>query len=322
MADKATKLKTLGMNVDESFLVQFILNSLPSQFGPFKIHYNTNKDKWDLNELTSLASTHVKNNMQGFLSIRKPKEHERFIIMGNRLKEKVISMGTYHLRLETGYCLSFGSGKLSIFYDSIKIGSGILCDGLYGYVYLIHEKSQAIDTLEVYINEVERQLDRKVKIVRSDKGGEFYGRYDRSDPLSFSQAIESNDSEKWYDAMKEELKSMVQNDVWDLIELPNDCKRVGCKWVFKTKRDSKGNIERYKARLVAKDFSQKEGIDYNETFSPVSRKDSLRIVIALVAHYDLELHQMDVKTTFLNGDLDEEIYMEQPEGFIEKGKEN
>ncbi|CAD5178822.1 unnamed protein product, partial [Musa acuminata subsp. malaccensis] len=261
--------------------------------------------------------------MQGFLSIRKPKEHERFIIMGNRLKAKVISMGTYRLRLETGhlmdllgYCISFGSGKLSIFYDSIKVGSGILCD-----VYLIHEKSQAVDTLEVYINEVERQLDRKVKIVRSDRGESDYDIGIKRDPLSFSQAIESNDSEKWYDAMKEELKSMIQNDVWDLVKLPNDCKRVGCKWVFKTKRDSTGNIERYKARLVAKGFSQKEGIDYNETFSPVSKKDSLRIVMALVAHYDLELHQMDMKTTFLNGDLDEEIYMEQPEGFIEKGKE-
>ncbi|CAD5191962.1 unnamed protein product, partial [Musa acuminata subsp. malaccensis] len=311
MADKAAKLKTLGMNVDESFLVQFILNSLPSQFGPFKIHYNTNKDKWDLNELTSMfpsntwwidsgASTHVTNNMQGFLSIRKPKEHERLIIMGNHLKAKVISMGTYR------YCISFGSGKLSIFYDSIKVGSGILCD--------------AIDTLEVYINEVERQLDRKVKIVRSDKGESDYDIGIKRDPLSFSQAIESNDSEKWYDAMKEELKSMVQNDVWDLVELPNDCKRVSCKWVFKTKRDSTGNIERYKARLVAKG-SQKEGIDYNKTFSPVSKKDSLRIIMTLVAHYDLELHQMDVKTAFLNGDLDEEIYMEQPEGFIKKGKE-
>ena len=91
---------------------------------------------------------------------------------------------------------------------------------------------------------------------------------------------------------------------------------------FKTKQDLKGNIERYKARLVAKGFTQKEGIDYKETFSPVSSKDSLRIVMALVAHYDLELHQMDVKTAFLNGDVEETIYMVQPEGFETKGSEH
>jgi transposase InsO family protein len=133
------------------------------------------------------------------------------------------------------------------------------------------------------------------------------------DPVSFSQAIEGNNSVKWIDAMNDELKSMDQNKVWDIVELPKGYKTVGCKWVFKTKRDSKGNIERYKARLVAKGFTQKGGIDYKETFSPVSKKDSLRIIVALVAHYDLELHQMDVKTTFLNGSLEEEVYMDQPE---------
>ncbi|RVW17709.1 Retrovirus-related Pol polyprotein from transposon TNT 1-94 [Vitis vinifera] len=93
-----------------------------------------------------------------------------------------------------------------------------------------------------------------------------------------------------------------------------DCKLVRCKWVFKTKRDAKGNIKQFKARLVVKGFTQKEGIDYRDTFSSVSKKDSLRIIMALVAHFDLELHQMDVKTAFLNGNLDEDIYMEQPEG--------
>ncbi|KAJ0539592.1 putative RNA-directed DNA polymerase [Helianthus annuus] len=121
--------------------------------------------------------------------------------------------------------------------------------------------------------------------------------------------------------MIDELESMKKNDVWDLVELPNDVKPVGCKWVFKTKLDPNGNVERYKARLVAKGYTQKEGIDYQETFSPVSRKDSLRIVMALVAHFDLELHQMNVKTAFLNGDLDEDVYMKQPEGFKPEGQE-
>jgi Reverse transcriptase (RNA-dependent DNA polymerase) len=122
--------------------------------------------------------------------------------------------------------------------------------------------------------------------------------------------------------MKEEIKSMDQNQVWDLVDLPSGSKKVGCKWIFKIKHDSKGKIERYKTRLVAKGFTQKEVIDFNEIFSPVSKKDSLRIVLALVAHYDLELHQMDVKTTFLNSELEEEVYMDQPEGFSIGGKEH
>src|SRR6185312_10349960 len=115
---------------------------------------------------------------------------------------------------------------------------------------------------------------------------------------------------------------MSTNKVWDLEEIPKGAKTVGCKWVYKTKSDSKGNIERFKARLVAKDFTQREGIDYNETFSPVSSKDSFRIIMALVAHYDLELHLMDVKTAFLNGDLYENVYMAQPESFVAEGKEH
>jgi len=143
-----------------------------------------------------------------------------------------------------------------------------------------------------------------------------------NDPISFSEAINGDNSDKWLDAMKDELKSMAHNDVWDIVELPEGCKRVGCKWVFKTKRDSQGNIEHYKVRLVAKGFTQKDGIDYQETFSLVSKKDSFRIIMALVVHYDLELHQMDVKTAFLNGDLEEDVYMGQPVRFTKEGKEH
>ena len=129
------------------------------------------------------------------------------------------------------------------------------------------------------------------------------------DPINFRQAMESSNAQKWIDAMNEEIKSMKDNDVWDLVPLPEGAKPIGCKWIFKTKRDSKGDVERYKAFLVAKGFTQKEGIDYTETFSRVSLKDSFRTIMALVAHFDLELHQMDVKTMFLNVDIDEMINM-------------
>ena len=89
------------------------------------------------------------------------------------------------------------------------------------------------------------------------------------DPINFRQALGSSKSQEWMDAMKEEIKSMKDNDAWDLVLLPEDVKPIGCKWIFKTKRDSKGDVERYEARLDAKGYTQKEGIDYKETFSPV-----------------------------------------------------
>ncbi|RDY09632.1 hypothetical protein CR513_05973, partial [Mucuna pruriens] len=108
--------------------------------------------------------------------------------------------------------------------------------------------------------------------------------------------------------MKDKMKSMQDNHIWDLVELP--------KGIFKTKKDSKDNIERYKTRLVVKDFTQNENIDYKEIFSPISSKDFFRTIMTLVVHFDLELHQMGVKTTFLNCDIDKTIYMVQLENFV------
>ena len=138
------------------------------------------------------------------------------------------------------------------------------------------------------------------------------------DPINFHQAKLDYDSQQWIDAMNEEYKSMQDNDVWDLVPLPKGVKPICCKWIFKTKRDSKGDVERYKARLVAKGFTQNEGIDFKETFFPVSTKDSFRTVMTLVAYFDIELHQMDVKTTFLNDNIDETIYMVQLENIVSK----
>ncbi|GKB21787.1 retrovirus-related pol polyprotein from transposon TNT 1-94 [Tanacetum coccineum] len=128
--------------------------------------------------------------------------------------------------------------------------------------------------------------------------------------------MNQENSSFWYDAMKEEMESMIKNKVWELVTLPNRVSLVGCKWIYKTKRDSLGDVERYNDRLVSKGFTQREGIDYHETFSPLSKKGPLRIIMELVAHFDLELHQMDVKRAFLNEDLTEDVYMCQPEGFV------
>ena len=136
-----------------------------------------------------------------------------------------------------------------------------------------------------------------------------------NDFITFSHAMNCKESDLWFYVMKDEMNTMATNGVWDLVKLPNGAKTIGCKRVYKIMKDSLGNIERYKARLVAKGFTQKEEIDYKETIYPVSKKDSLRIILALVAHFDFELQQMDVKTTFLNGELEEEVYMKQPEGF-------
>ena len=111
----------------------------------------------------------------------------------------------------------------------------------------------------------------------------------------------------------------MQNHTWELVDLPPGSKPLGYKWIFKKKMKANGSIDKYKARLVIKGYKQKEGLDYFDTYSPVTRISSIRMLIAIAVIHNLEIHQMDVKTAFLNGDLDEEIYMKQPEWFIVPG---
>ena len=136
-------------------------------------------------------------------------------------------------------------------------------------------------------------------------------------PTTFKSAMESSDAMKWKEACNSEYDSLRKIDTWDIVPLPKGRKAIGSRWVFRVKETQDGEIERYKARLVAKGFSQKYGVDYEETYAPVAKFTSIRIVLSLAAKYTLKLHQMDVKTAFLNGGLDEDIYMAQPDGYVD-----
>jgi hypothetical protein len=135
------------------------------------------------------------------------------------------------------------------------------------------------------------------------------------EPATVQQALSSDAAEMWKLAMDEEIASLLANGTWSVEQLPDGVRPIPCKWVFKIKRDAQGNIERYKARLVAKGYQQVAGVDFDEVYAPVSKHSSLRALLGIVAMEDLELHQLDVKTAFLNGVLEEEIWLDQPPGF-------
>nr|GEV37762.1 hypothetical protein [Tanacetum cinerariifolium] len=257
----------------------------------------------------------------------------------------------------------------------------------YGYVYLLKHKHEVFETFKVFQKEVENQIGKTIKSLRSDRGGEYMSQEfldhlkdhgiiahrtlpytpqhndtslnheedgleidepqsdivpirrstgirhapdrmclyiddekhelgDLGEPVNYKAALLDPESEKWLNVMNVEMQSMKDNEVWVLVELPPNGKTVGSKWIFKKKTDMDGVVHTYKARLVAKGYTQTPWIDYEETFSPVADIRAIRILIAISAYYDYEIWQMDVKAAFLNGYLNEKVYMEQPEGFV------
>lgn len=149
-----------------------------------------------------------------------------------------------------------------------------------------------------------------------DKG--FISQVSFEEPQTYEEATSSDQSHEWNAAMEEEIKSLKEHETWRLEPLPIGRRAIKSKWVYKVKRNSSNEKSpRFKARLVAKGYSQRQGIDFFETYAPVVRHESVRAVLAIAAVADLEILQLDDKTAFLHGDLDEEIYMEQPEGFVD-----
>ena len=145
---------------------------------------------------------------------------------------------------------------------------------------------------------------------------------DEIEPKNINEAYSGSNSKQWKEATHSEFESLTKNHTWDLVDLPDGKNVVGCKWIYKIKRNADGDVSRYKARLVAQGYSQVEGMDYEEVFAPVARYNSIRSILAIANELDLDIHQTDVKCAFLHGELDEEIYMEQPEGFIDENHPN
>lgn len=144
---------------------------------------------------------------------------------------------------------------------------------------------------------------------------------EEEEPLTYGEAIRSKNKRKWIAASDEEMDSLEKNETWSLIDRPEGERTIGCKWIYKIKPGIPGGEDkRYKGRVVAKGYSQVEGIDYNEVFSPVVKHVTIRLLLSLVVHQDLELEQLDLKTSFLHGSLDERILMEQPKGYKKGNK--
>ncbi|KAL6321590.1 hypothetical protein AAG906_024591 [Vitis piasezkii] len=140
-----------------------------------------------------------------------------------------------------------------------------------------------------------------------------------ADPTTFEEAVQSS---KWRAAMDLEIEAIERNGTWELTDLPEGVKKIGVKWVFKTKLNENGKVDKCKARLVAKGYAQQHGIDYTEVFAPVARWDTIRMVIALAARNGWSVYQLDVKSAFLHGELNEAVFIEQPQGYEKKGEEH
>ena len=158
--------------------------------------------------------------------------------------------------------------------------------------------------------------------VEKDFGPDYYVFNIEENPQNLKGALTSPNAIFWKEVVNDEMESLISNRTWKLVDLPPSCKPIGCKWVLRKKLKPVGSIDKFKARLVAKAFKQKADLDFFDTFSLIIRITSIILLITIAAIFYLKIHQMDVKTAFLDGDLEEEIYMDQPEGFVETGQES
>ena len=173
----------------------------------------------------------------------------------------------------------------------------------------------------------DEKLIGRPRIIRTGKVGRRTKQYNQQAinavqesptiPCSFTEALNHSESKRWREAMKAEYDALLSMGTWELVDPPNGCQVIGCRWVFSIKRKKDGTVDRFKCLLVAKGCSQKYMVNYYETFAPVVRYSTIRIILAMAAQFDLHLHHVDVTTAYLHGDLNETVFMVQPEGFVD-----
>ncbi|GJT88464.1 retrovirus-related pol polyprotein from transposon TNT 1-94 [Tanacetum coccineum] len=190
----------------------------------------------------------------------------------------------------------------------------------YTWTRFLKNKTEAFDQFKIFSKKIQNQLGCTIVSIRTDHGREFdnevqFGEFcNANEPKNVNEAL---GDESWIVAMQEELNQFIANDVWELVPQPKNMTIIGTKWVFRNKLDENGVVSQNKARLVAQGYNQQEGIDYDETYAPVARLESIRILLAYACALDFKLFQMDVKSAFLNGFINEEVYVAQPPGFID-----
>ncbi|KAK3029763.1 hypothetical protein RJ639_038040 [Escallonia herrerae] len=240
-----------------------------------------------------------------------------------------------------GYILNGMSNMLFDAYHTVKTAKELWNQLERGYITkdaTIEQKEGQREVEKNYENEVEPKRSKRIRIAKIF-GPDFYMYLVEgtrtaihnsipivlnveSDPRTYEEAMKSQDSSFWKKAINEEIDSIMGNGTWKFVDLPSGSKPIGCKWIFKKRLRVDGSIENFKARLVAKGFSQNEGVDYFDTYAPIARIATIRVLIALASIHKLVIQSLDVKTTFLNGELEVEVYMQQPEGFVVRGQEN
>ncbi|GJY21831.1 retrotransposon protein, putative, ty1-copia subclass, partial [Tanacetum coccineum] len=276
------------------------------------------------------CGTHICNTTQGLRASRKLKPGALSLYVGNGQREAVEAIGNFDLSLPSGlsfwdYALETAARILNMVptkkvektpYENkvlVARNAEFLENSL-----INQEASGSLEDLEIIQEEdthpsIDTSLNHEEDDLEMDEPQSDIIPIRTGEPANYKAALLDPESDKWLNAMNVEMQSMKDNEVWILVELPPNGKTVGSKWLFKKKTDMDGAVHTYKARLVAKGYTQTPGIDYEETFSPVADIRAIRILIAIAAYYDYEIWQMDVKTAFLNGYLNEEVYMEQPE---------